>query len=41
MKARLTMRKITAAAAGTYVVSGECIEGSITVKKGTTGVVLT
>ncbi|MBO4865403.1 MAG: carbohydrate-binding domain-containing protein [Ruminococcus sp.] len=26
--------------AGTYVVSGQCVEGSITVKKGTTGVVL-
>ena len=31
---------LTINAAGTYVVSGECIEGSITVKKGTTGVVL-
>ncbi|SDA28238.1 protein of unknown function [Ruminococcus sp. YE71] len=31
---------LTINAAGTYVVSGECVEGSITVKKGTTGVVL-
>ncbi|WP_295153424.1 carbohydrate-binding domain-containing protein [uncultured Ruminococcus sp.] len=31
---------LTINAAGTYVVSGQCVEGSITVKKGTTGVVL-
>lgn len=31
---------LTINSAGTYVVSGKCVEGSITVKKGTTGVVL-
>ncbi|SDA18292.1 protein of unknown function [Ruminococcus sp. YE71] len=32
--------ELTISAAGTYVVTGECAEGSITVKKGTEGVVL-
>ena len=31
---------LTINASGTYVVTGECVEGRITVKKGTTGVVL-
>lgn len=32
--------ELTINAAGTYVLSGSCADGSVTVKKGTTGVVL-
>lgn len=35
-----TDSKVTIDQAGTYVISGECADGSIVVKKGTTGVVL-